>query len=113
MSDVTQEEGAGVSRQDFEREIILRAREDPDFKQALLADARSAILNAYGVEIPPDVNLQVVQESLSTLYLVLPLQTDELTDEELAAVAGGTGAALDPGARLASSLASAGYLVRR
>lgn len=114
MSDVTPEEGAAVSRQDFEREIILRAREDPDFKAALLADPRAAILDAYGVEVPADVNLQVVQETLSTLYLVLPLQTDELTDEELAAVAGGAGGGVvDPAARLAGAFASSAYLIRR
>jgi hypothetical protein len=80
-----------MSRQDFEREVALRARADPAFKAALLADARTTLQQVYGVEMLPDVDLQVLEETPTKLYLVLPFESEELTDEELAGVAGGFG----------------------
>jgi len=112
MSTDTPQDAGPVSRQDFERDIVLRARTDPDFRAALVADPRTALLEVYGVEILPDVDLQVLQETPSQLYMVLPLQTDELTDEELAAVAGGAGSPM--AARLtATAAAGMGEFVRR
>jgi len=87
---LTQDAGAS-SRQDFERDVVLRARTDPEFKKALLADARTALQSTYGMEIPPDLEIQVLEETPSRFYLVLPAALDELTDEQLAAVAGGVG----------------------
>ena len=84
---------AAPSRQDFEREVITRSGADPAFRAELLADPRAAIKKAYGVDLPPSIELRVVEETPSVFYLVLPLQGEELTDEQLAAVAGGTGLA--------------------
>ena len=84
---------AAPSRQDFERDVITRAGADPAFRAELLADPRAAIKKAYGVELPPSLELRVVEETPSVFYLVLPLQSEELTDEQLAAVAGGAGIA--------------------
>ncbi len=84
---------AAPSRQDFERDVIARAGADPAFRAELLADPRAAIKKAYGVDLPPSLELRVVEETPSVFYLVLPLQSEELTDEQLAAVAGGAGIA--------------------
>ena len=84
---------AAPSRQDFEREVIARAGADPAFRAELLADPRAAVKKAYGVDLPPSIELRVVEETPSVFYLVLPLQSAELTDEQLAAVAGGSGLA--------------------
>ena len=81
------------SRQDFEREVIARAGSDPAFRAGLLADPRAAIKMAYGVDLPPSLELRVVEETPTVFYLVLPLHSEELTDEQLAAVAGGAGIA--------------------
>lgn len=73
--------------------IIGRAWEDKEFEKALLADPCAAIQKAAGIEIPPGVTVQVVQETEDTLYLVIPLSPlgaeGELSDEALAKVAGG------------------------
>ncbi len=73
--------------------IIGRAWADKDFETALLADPRAAILKAAGIEIPPGVTVQVLQETEDTLYLVLPHSPlgaeGELSDEALEKVAGG------------------------
>ncbi len=91
MADETPRIGQALSRQEFEQDVIHRASEDARFRQELLADPKAAIKTAYGVEIPPDVDLQVLEETRSRFYLVLPVQSAELTEEELAAVAGGFG----------------------
>lgn len=91
MAEETAAVGASSSRQEFERDVIARARADAAFRAELLADPRAAIKKAYGVHLPPAIDLRVVEETPSVFYLVLPLQGEELTDEQLAAVAGGTG----------------------
>jgi hypothetical protein len=80
-----------LSRQEFEKDVILRARKDPAFKQQLLVDPKEAIRAAYGVDTPQEVELQVLQEAPSKFYLVLPFEAEGLTDEQLVAVAGGVG----------------------
>jgi hypothetical protein len=93
MAEETAAAGASSSRQEFERDIIARAGADAAFRAELLADPRAAIKKAYGVDLPPSLELRVVQETPSVFYLVLPLHGEELTDEQLAAVAGGAGVA--------------------
>ncbi len=79
------------SRQEFEREVVLRAVNDREFRRAVIADPRAALRQAFGVEVPPDVELRVLEETPTSLYLVLPPAADELSEEELARVAGGAG----------------------
>jgi hypothetical protein len=93
MAEETAAAGASSSRQEFERDVLERAAADPAFRAELLANSRAAILKIYGVELPPSIELKVLEETPTTFYLVLPAQTDELTDEQLAAVAGGAGVA--------------------
>jgi hypothetical protein len=90
------------SRREFEADVVVRAKADAAFRAELLADSRAAIRKVYGVELPPSIELRVVEETPTTFYLVLPLQTDELTDEQLGAVAGGAGSAVAFDQHLAS-----------
>lgn len=82
-----------LARPEFERDVILRAQADADFRKALLADPRTTLCQAYGIEIPPSVELQVLEETPDRLYLVLPAARgpEELSDDDLAQVAGGAG----------------------
>jgi len=91
MSEATPKEPWSLSRQDFEKDVILRSRADSTFRENLLANPKAAIQAAYGVEIPPGVEFEVLQETPSKFYLVLPTEAEEMTDEEVAAVAGGLG----------------------
>jgi len=101
-------QGAGsVSRQEFELDVILRSRAEPAFRQRLLADPKAALQETYGVEFPPEAEFQVLEEQAAKFYLVLPFAgSEELTDEQLTAVAGGVGAESDrpyPSSTFASS----------
>jgi hypothetical protein len=93
MAAETAAAGASSSRQEFERDVLARAAADPAFRAELLADPRATIRKVYGVELPPSIELNVLEETPTTFYLVLPVRADQLTDEQLAAVAGGAAVA--------------------
>lgn len=70
-----------LSRQ--EKEIIVqKAREDETFKRELLAYPHQAIARA-GVNITGDIEIKVLEESARVAYLVLPVNLEELIDEDL------------------------------
>ncbi|MCL6560657.1 MAG: NHLP leader peptide family RiPP precursor [Firmicutes bacterium] len=77
-----------MSRQKLEEQIIKRAQSDRDFKKTLL-DKPKETLRQLGVQVPEEAEVKVVQESANMVYLVLPVNPDELTDEQLHAVCGG------------------------
>ena len=81
--------------------IVDRATRDPQFRQNLLQDPKRTVEQELGVSIPENIEIRVVEETPSTLYLVLPAQSiragQELSDQELEQVAGGGWTALaDP-----------------
>ena len=71
-----------MSREEFEKVIVKKAQEDTDFKKALLGKPHEAIAR-FGVQVPEEIEIKVVEKSARVLYLVLPLNPDELTDEQL------------------------------
>jgi hypothetical protein len=83
------------SREDVEQRIISRAASDSAFRQQLLSDPRAALESELGVTLPASVKVNVLEESASEYYLVLPPASaaagSELSDAELAGVAGGSG----------------------
>jgi len=46
-------------------------------------------LGQLGVQVPEEVEIKVVEESVDVIYLVLPVNTDELADEQMDNVAAG------------------------
>jgi hypothetical protein len=82
--------------QDLEVQAIAKAKEDPAFKQLLLTNPKAAIEQEIGQTLPANLEIEVVQQTKHKLYMILPLekdeiQTQELSDRELEAVSGGTG----------------------
>ncbi len=83
---------ATKTRNDIEKELVLKAWEDEEFKQRLVSDPKAAITEMFGVEVPDVIDIKVVEEDMKTLYVRLPMKPvseDELTDEQLEAIAGG------------------------
>jgi len=70
-------------------QILARAWSDPAFKEQLLRDP--SILKAYGWQWPANVQLKVMEETDNVRYLLLPRPPtqEELSEEQLAQVAGG------------------------
>jgi len=48
-----------ISREEFEKVIVKKAREDEDFKRALLEKPHEAIAQ-FGVQIPEEVEIMVL-----------------------------------------------------
>lgn len=64
---------------------------DPGFRDVLLADPRAAISALVGLTLPEAVNVEVHEESLTTIHLVLPAvsKAGEISEDDLELVAGG------------------------
>jgi hypothetical protein len=82
-----------VARTEVERRLVQRSLEDEDFRRRLLADPKAVVEEELATRLPEEVQVRVVEETADTIYLVLPsassLGGEELSDQELEAVAGG------------------------
>ena len=86
--------GQERSRSDIEQSVIRRAMIDEDFRKHLLSDPRAAMEIVIGEDVPGGklpANLQVkaIEEPENALYLIVPPQPAELTEEQLEQIAGG------------------------
>ena len=79
--------------------ILSRAGEDGDFRARLIADPEAAVAAEIGMTIPEGFSVEVHEDSATTAHLVLQ-PSPELTEAELAMVAGGDHAGLGPHASL-------------
>ena len=77
------------SRRELEAQLIARAWQDDGFKQRLLTDPKAAVAEAVGIDVPSGIEIRVVEETPNTLYLVIPQNQTELSDEQLDAASGG------------------------
>lgn len=81
------------TRRDIEAKIIAKAWKNETFKQELLTNSKAVIEQEFGVQFPEAVNVQVQEENPTSLYFVLPMspqiEGQEISEEELDAVAGG------------------------
>ena len=81
------------SSTEMQAQLIERATRDPEFRRELIDDPRAVIQREFGIDVPDSVDIRVVEESPTTSYLVLPAVQaatgQELSDEDLEAVAGG------------------------
>jgi hypothetical protein len=87
--------GAG-DRKELEQRVIQKAQQDSEFRSRLLADPKAALEQELGTSLPAGVQVQVVEETSNSIYLVLPQASSggaggELSDQDLEAVAGGWG----------------------
>lgn len=90
-----------LTRQEFEKQLVLKAWKDPAFKAQLLKDPKAAVQSQLQVmdknfSLPADMTVKVVEENPNTLYIVLPLhpqealQKVEFSDQQLEDAAGGS-----------------------
>lgn len=86
--------GADPSRNALLASILTRATTDADFRRRLLAEPERAIHEAFGVRVVDGFRVRFIEKDpdLDAL-VVLPdaRSADEMSDEDLDAVAGGSG----------------------
>jgi hypothetical protein len=63
---------AGQGRDEVERSIVERATTDSGFRQKLVNDPRGSLEGELGVSLPAGVDVNVLEESPTVYYLVLP-----------------------------------------
>jgi hypothetical protein len=68
--------------------ILAQAWSDESFKQRLLSEP-AAVLKENGFDVPDEIAIKVVADSSQMKHLILPERPAELSDAELAQVAGG------------------------
>ena len=69
--------------------IIAKAWRDPAFKAELIANPAAA-LKAEGIDVPAGMAVTVLENTDKQFHLVLPpVPSDELSEDDLEAVAGG------------------------
>ena len=80
-----------TSRKGICGKVIERARADDAFRARLIDDPKAAIEECVGSPVPDGIEIEVLEEKPTRLYLVLPQpRVDmEMSDEDLAKVAGG------------------------
>ena len=77
------------TRESMLKKLAVKSEEDADFRSELLTNPKSALKEAFDIEIPDDFNVVVHEDDARTAHLVLPAAA-ELTDAQLAQAAGGT-----------------------
>ncbi len=73
--------------------LVAKCWSDPAFKARLLANPADT-LKAEGVELPAGIEFKIVENTPSLQYWVLPVppkEVDELDDEQLSRISGGSG----------------------
>jgi hypothetical protein len=63
---------AGDFRSEVEARVVERALKDDSFRRQLVADPHTALEYVLGVSIPSTLSIEVLEETPSTMYLVLP-----------------------------------------
>jgi hypothetical protein len=79
-----------MNRQDLASHLLQKASTDSAFRQVLLTNPRQAIAESTGLDLPPNVEVTILEESPTHLYFVLPpAGSEELSEADLGEVAGG------------------------
>ena len=76
------------THEEMRTELLGKVAEDEAFRARLIEEPKAAIKEALDVELPDTVAVRVLEDSVSTVHLVLPPSAD-LSDQDLKAIAAG------------------------
>jgi hypothetical protein len=72
------------TRKDLEIHLITRALKDEGFKREFLANPKVVVEKELGTKLPEELEINVLEETEDTLYMVLPCNPYEgMSEEEL------------------------------
>jgi Nitrile hydratase, alpha chain len=101
------------TRKDIEAHIIAQAWKNEAYKQELLSNPKAIFEREFGVRLPAEAKVQVLEENSNNLHFVIPIRPnmseEALSDEQLEAVAGGS----TPFCISAAVTFAAGYMAGR
>ena len=80
-----------MTRNELEAKLVAHAWQDEAFKQELISNPRAVLEREIGHKVSESTDIRVLEETGNTIYFVLPKKPsiDELSEEQLEAVAGG------------------------
>lgn len=78
------------SLKDAIQKVLAKASEDVEFRKLCVVNPKAAVLKVSGLEVPTDFPLRIVDPTNAIIFVLPKLKNDELTDSQLAAVAGGS-----------------------
>ena len=87
----------GSTHREMSEALIRKCWKDPAFQKAIVSDPRGVIEKQLGQKLPPNLKIVIHEEDANTLHFSLPptpANLNELSDEELDRIAGGTDAVL-------------------
>jgi hypothetical protein len=83
-----------LARRDLETKIVALAWQDAEFRSKFVTDPKGQFEERLGTRLPASLKITVHEEDEHHLHFVIPMKRkatlDELSDEELERVAGGT-----------------------
>jgi Nitrile hydratase, alpha chain len=85
---------AKMTRGEMQDLLAKFSIEDPAYRAALVKNPRAVVEKQFNNSLPANVTVKAVEESATTLYVVVPAataQVGELDDSDLEKVAGGDG----------------------
>ena len=89
----------GTDREQLQAQVLERASRDRVFRSQLLQNPKGTLEQTFDVQMPAFIQVEVVEESPSKIYLLLPPAPpevgQELSERDLEAVAGGWGPSTD------------------
>lgn len=78
------------TQENLKKKMVEMAEKDPSFRESLIDNPNTALMEAFDIAIPDDFNVVIHQDDPKTVHLVLPASS-ELTDSQLELAAGGGG----------------------
>ncbi|MGJ5675414.1 MAG: NHLP leader peptide family RiPP precursor [Nostochopsis sp.] len=70
------------SRKDLEIDLITRALKDEGFRQELVANPKAVVEKELGAKLPDELEINVLEETEDTLYMLLPCNPYEGISKE-------------------------------
>jgi hypothetical protein len=81
-----------LTRGEIQDLLTKFSKSNPTYRQALVNNPKAVVEGQMGGKLPPGVNVKAVEETPNTIYVIVPHVAkagDELSDNDLEAVAGG------------------------
>jgi hypothetical protein len=81
-----------MTRGEIQDLLVKFAAEQPAYRDSLKKNPKEVIYKQFGIQVPGNTKVSVLQESADQIYVVLPHVVEsgaELSDADLEAVAGG------------------------
>jgi hypothetical protein len=75
-------------REELHQRIVRRAQADPAFRARLIESPRDALAEELGVELPPGLEVTVLQERSDHIAIVLPADLSGLGPDAVWAMTG-------------------------